>query len=186
MYLCIYVSMYLCMCMFFRVVVCILANELWLICFFGLRVCVHALHTSVFFAVFFKADGTCQPTQWPDKDHGLVCGDCKVLVNKFNSKYKTCNGYCESIGSTCSDAWDEKGDTCQVANAMKCDHALGSSDAICECHGEHVCMYVCINACMYVCMCACVHVCMYAVMHLCMYACMHICMDLCMYVCMHE
>ena len=101
-------------------------------------------HTSLYFiaglfnddAAFFKGDGTCQPKQWPDKDHGLVCGDCKVLVDKFKGKYKTCNGYCQSIGATCTGAWEEVRDSCKVDREMKCDETLDSSDAICECNGE--------------------------------------------------
>ena len=34
----------------------------------------------------------CDESKWPDKDKGLVCSDCKVLVDKFDSKYKDCNG----------------------------------------------------------------------------------------------
>ena len=29
----------------------------------------------------------CDEAAWPDKDHGLVCGSCKVLVNHFIEKY---------------------------------------------------------------------------------------------------
>jgi len=82
---------------------------------------------------YFSPTGACKPKLWPDKDHGLVCGACKVLVNHFSSKYKTCTGYCKSIGAKCTGAWEEKGDKCTVESTLKCDQALGTSDAICEC-----------------------------------------------------
>jgi len=75
----------------------------------------------------------CNETQWPDKDHGTVCGDCKVLVDKFSSKYKTCQGYCKTIGMDCANAWEESGDSCTVKHNMTCSQTLNSSDAICEC-----------------------------------------------------
>merc|ERR1719472_59280 len=36
----------------------------------------------------YGSDAVCQAHEWPDRDHGLVCGPCKVLVNNFRSKYK--------------------------------------------------------------------------------------------------
>merc|ERR1719221_2548405 len=48
---------------------------------------------------------SCDESTWPDKDHGLVCGDCKVLVNRFSSYYSNCDGYCEAISMDCADAW---------------------------------------------------------------------------------
>ncbi|GMI19417.1 hypothetical protein TeGR_g12132, partial [Tetraparma gracilis] len=74
------------------------------------------------------------PSTWPDRDHGLVCGDCKVLVNQFRAKYGgTCDGYCGSMGMQCAGAWEEVGDTCTVLYNMECNEVLDSSDAICEC-----------------------------------------------------
>ena len=75
----------------------------------------------------------CDESKWPDKDHGLVCGDCKVLVNHFASKYKTCDGYCNTVGRDCANAWEEAGDTCTALHTITCDQSLSSSDAICEC-----------------------------------------------------
>lgn len=70
----------------------------------------------------------CDAGSWPDKDHGLICGDCKVLVDHFDSKYKTCDGYCTAIGQgRCLGAWEESADTCRVKHAMKCSQALRSS-----------------------------------------------------------
>lgn len=80
--------------------------------------------------------GTCGENSWPDRDHGLVCGSCKVLVNRFSSFYKTCRGYCSHIGRQCVGAWEERGDTCDVLYNMTCDQTLDSSDAICQCSAE--------------------------------------------------
>ncbi|GMI25791.1 hypothetical protein TeGR_g6866, partial [Tetraparma gracilis] len=74
------------------------------------------------------------PSTWPDRDHGLVCGDCKVLVNQFGAKYGgTCDGYCGSMGMQCTGAWDEGDDTCTEMGTLACNEMLDSSDAICEC-----------------------------------------------------
>jgi len=75
----------------------------------------------------------CMTSSWPDRDNGLVCDNCKVLVDKFSSKYLTCSGYCSSISRHCVNAWEEKDDTCEELHSMTCDEALSSSDAICEC-----------------------------------------------------
>jgi len=75
----------------------------------------------------------CDESSWPDKDHGLVCGDCKVLVNHFASKYKTCDGYCNIVGRDCANAWEEVSDTCTVKHTITCDQIFKTSDAICEC-----------------------------------------------------
>lgn len=65
-------------------------------------------------------------------DHGLVCGECKVLVNNFRD-YGSCSAYCQSINMGCKNAWEEENDTCDVLHAMSCDDSIDSSDAICEC-----------------------------------------------------
>lgn len=75
----------------------------------------------------------CDESEWPDKDHNLVCGDCKVLVNQFDTKYFNCDGYCSALGRKCVKAWEEIGDTCTVQYSMTCSQSLKSSDAICEC-----------------------------------------------------
>ena len=67
------------------------------------------------------------------KDGGLVCGECKVLVDNFDSNYGSCDGYCAAIGRSCTGAWEESGDTCTVKHDMACDQSIASSDAICEC-----------------------------------------------------
>jgi len=86
--------------------------------------------------IVVHAADVCDETDWPDKDHGLVCGDCKVLVDRFNTEYRTCNGYCNAMGRECTGAWEEVGDTCTVDRALKCHEAIDSSDAICACSSE--------------------------------------------------
>merc|ERR1712048_917897 len=72
----------------------------------------------------------CVESEWPDLDHDLVCGPCKVFVDKFDAKYKTCNGYCNSINRFCVGAWEEVDDTCAVDSTETCDTQIPSSDAI--------------------------------------------------------
>lgn len=75
-------------------------------------------------------------TTWPDLDNtDSVCGECKVLVDKMNTKYSTCASYCSSIGRRCTGAWEEKRDSCTVERTEDCRHNFGAytSDAICEC-----------------------------------------------------
>merc|ERR1719394_786728 len=82
------------------------------------------------------ANSQCDEGTWPDKDHGLVCGTCKVLVNRFSAFYKTCDRYCSYRGRQCVGAWEERDDTCDVLHTMTCDQQIDSSDAICECGAE--------------------------------------------------
>merc|ERR1711994_1237500 len=78
-------------------------------------------------------EGLCEESSWPDLDHGLVCGDCKVLVDNFARVYGTCSQYCESMGFECVGAWEEDADTWGLLCDLTCDETLASSDAICEC-----------------------------------------------------
>ena len=75
---------------------------------------------------------------WPDLDHDLVCGDCKVLVKKMDTKYYTCASYCNTIGRKCTGAWEESSDDCTVKSIEDCQHNFGyyTSDSICECGEE--------------------------------------------------
>jgi len=77
--------------------------------------------------------GPCDEASWPDKDHDLICGECTVLVNHFDSSYETCDGYCGSMGRTCIGAWEEDGDSCSVLYAAECATAIPGSDALCQC-----------------------------------------------------
>jgi len=83
-----------------------------------------------------KGAEVCDESSWPDKDHGRVCGECKVLVDKFSSKYHTCDGYCAAVGRQCVGAWEEQNDDCAVAYDMTCGQSISSSDAICECGAQ--------------------------------------------------
>ncbi|EOD22795.1 hypothetical protein EMIHUDRAFT_447669 [Emiliania huxleyi CCMP1516] len=70
---------------------------------------------------------------WAGSCHGQVDGAQRVLVGNFETTYGTCDGYCASIGRTCTGAWDELGDSCLVGYSMDRTTRLESSDAICEC-----------------------------------------------------
>jgi len=86
--------------------------------------------------IFYDATrGQCGREEWwPNKAHNLVCGDCKVLVDKIYDVYKSCNGYCESIERVCTGAWEAAhSDTCEEEHRMPCHEELETSDAICEC-----------------------------------------------------
>ena len=82
-----------------------------------------------------KHGGLCDESQWPDKDHGLVCGDCKVLVDKLAVNYGgKCSNYCAALNMNCTGAWEEQDDTCRVKTTGSCDTSFGTtSDAICKC-----------------------------------------------------
>ena len=58
----------------------------------------------------------------------------QVLVDKFSSRYRTCDGDCRSVGTTCKGAWEEENEDCNVKHNMACGQTLDSSDAICECN----------------------------------------------------
>mmetsp|Transcript_84544 Transcript_84544/g.244386 ORF Transcript_84544/g.244386 Transcript_84544/m.244386 type:complete len:789 (+) Transcript_84544:3-2369(+) len=75
----------------------------------------------------------CFTDNWPDVKNKLVCGKCKVLVDKFDSIYKTCDRYCASLGRKCTGAWMDYDNTCSVLYPMECGESLQSDDAICEC-----------------------------------------------------
>jgi len=86
--------------------------------------------------VILGSSDSCNTQSWPDINNGNVCGDCKVLVDRFSSFYKTCDGYCNHIGRNCVGAWEENDDTCSVLEDMTCGQSIESSDAICECSVE--------------------------------------------------
>ena len=82
----------------------------------------------------------CAESTWPDldaspKNNNGVCGTCKVLVDNFDTKYKTCRRYCEAIGRSCVGQWEEYEDECTVKAVRDCDYEEPNSDAICECSG---------------------------------------------------
>ena len=86
--------------------------------------------------------GPCDEASWPNKDHDMVCGECKVLVDSFEETYGGhCANYCEALGLSCVAAWEEVGDSCEEASVESCDHhmhgedgsSISTSDAICQC-----------------------------------------------------
>lgn len=76
---------------------------------------------------------SCNEADWPDQDKDAQCGACKVLVQRFNTFYQTCDNYCASIGRECVAAFEDVNNGCEVAYEMDCGQTLGSSDAICQC-----------------------------------------------------
>ena len=70
-----------------------------------------------------------QSVIFPDVDRGLVCGECKVLVDNFQS-YGSCSAYCQTIGRACVGAWEEQDDDCQVQYAMSCASNAGGSTTL--------------------------------------------------------
>ena len=83
-------------------------------------------------------DGPCDEASWPDLDHDLVCGECKVLVDNIRD-YGTCDRYCRSLPNPrrCTGAWEEDGDSCAVESEHSCDwRPRSTSDALCECSDE--------------------------------------------------
>jgi len=85
-------------------------------------------------------ESTCDKDDWTDMK--VDCGGCTALVHNFET-YKTCNGYCASVGLQCVGAADDKRNTCyaQEDKNLSCDSTFdlfgGSShDALCTCGGE--------------------------------------------------
>lgn len=78
----------------------------------------------------------CNEDAFPDKRR--VCGDCKVLVNNFESSYGgSCEIYCRSIGKECVAGWEEVSNTCEEESSHSCQAGKsGTNDAICECSAD--------------------------------------------------
>lgn len=83
----------------------------------------------------------CDESWWPDLDHDIVCGDCKVLVGDMKTSHPTCSSYCSLVGRVCTGAWEEDHDSCAVLSTETCEHDFSSytSDAICECRDPGEC-----------------------------------------------
>ena len=62
----------------------------------------------------------------------------QVLVNHMDTKYTTCDAYCQTFNCVCIGAWDDDGDTCDQLKYHNCDHDFGSytNDAICACNPQ--------------------------------------------------
>ena len=66
--------------------------------------------------------GPCDENTWADRADGLVCGECKVLVDHFSERYNgSCDAYCQSVGRVCTGAWEECSGTCSVECSLGCD-----------------------------------------------------------------
>lgn len=75
----------------------------------------------------------CDVSKWPGKQSS--CGSCSALVN-IGGNGGSCKKYCENLGLTCVDAWDDTTDgQCSVnAPRLGCASSFsGSADGICEC-----------------------------------------------------
>ena len=68
----------------------------------------------------------------------------------MNTKYITCDNYCESVGMVCLNAYEETNDNCVVEKQHTCDENVHgtlnapSTDVICECkpgdkEGKKIC-----------------------------------------------
>ena len=82
--------------------------------------------------------GCADEESWPDRDHGLICGECKVLVDNMRTTYGgLCDNYCQAVGKLCVGAWQEVDDTCTVKSVGSCSVSFGTTtDAICECTAD--------------------------------------------------
>ena len=97
------------------------------------------IHSTLLY-VKFTLD-RCDESNWPEvKEHGKVCGDCKVMAKGFNSKnyrHSTCEEYCANVGLSCIGAWEDKDNSCTVLKTHDCHFnfrkVYGTSDAICQC-----------------------------------------------------
>jgi len=64
----------------------------------------------------------------------LACSSngCKVLADGMRGR--TCRQYCSDQGLSCTGAWEEVNDDCNVKATMTCDQTWGdTSDLLCEC-----------------------------------------------------
>ena len=98
---------------------------------------------------------TCDTSSWPDVDNGVVCGACRVLVDRYDSQYGTCSNYCAAVGRECVWAAEEEGDSCAVQYESSCTLPIGNgttSDALCECgtHSSDV-TFVALPSCTHAC-----------------------------------
>ena len=79
-------------------------------------------------------------TAW--QDQSIVCGDCKVLIDRSVNYYSTCDMYCTAIGRVCTQGYQNT-DGCSVpdniTSPITCDTWIQSSNAICECGAPSRC-----------------------------------------------
>ena len=55
---------------------------------------------------------SCPTSSWPDVK--ASCGDCKALVDRAESLYMPCNGYCAAVHRTCVGAYEGSDESCVV------------------------------------------------------------------------
>ncbi|EOD30745.1 hypothetical protein EMIHUDRAFT_232564, partial [Emiliania huxleyi CCMP1516] len=76
------------------------------------------------------------------QDQSIVCGDCKVLIDRSVNLYSTCAVYCASIGRVCTQGYQNT-DGCSVpdniTSPITCSTWIQSSNAICECGAPGLC-----------------------------------------------
>ena len=93
---------------------------------------------------------SCGEASWPSLDtvwFNGVCGQCKVLVDNFDSRFnRTCANYCAHVSQVtgvtmaCTGAWEDApgADSCNVLRVEDCNAPFQSdpdtTDGICECH----------------------------------------------------
>ena len=79
------------------------------------------------------ADRNCNESSW--KDAKVVCDKCKVIAEKMDETYGTCDAYCKANGLQCKAAWEDTEDTCTEERKEDCVYDFGgeTGDAICEC-----------------------------------------------------
>ena len=69
----------------------------------------------------------------------MDCGGCKALIHKMNTKYKTCESYCNAIDMCCVNSYEETSDSCVEELRHPCSAIVNgslkrpSTDVICEC-----------------------------------------------------
>ena len=84
----------------------------------------------------------CDKSNWDDIK--VDCGECKALIHEWNTKYKTCENYCETVGMVCLNAYEESNNNCVIEKQHACNEHIVTSDAICECrpgndNGKQLC-----------------------------------------------
>ena len=61
------------------------------------------------------------------------------MIHNMDTRYTTCENYCESVGMVCLNAYEESNNNCVIEKQHACNEIIyGSvnrptSDAICEC-----------------------------------------------------
>jgi len=76
--------------------------------------------------------GTASCKDLQDVERQCSSNGCKVLAGGMTGR--TCDDYCSSHGLSCTGAWEEVNENCDVKEVMTCTQVWpGTSDLICEC-----------------------------------------------------